>query len=256
MSSHAPIALAGLVVAAALACATALPPAAAGATVTAKDGAVELLECGRGKRVADRSALFRAEMRQVAGGDAMRMRFGLRERVGRGPWRAVKAPGLGVWRNARPDVSRFAYRQRIAALARGTAYRVRVEFQWHDTAGVPIDRQAAISPVCRQRGPLPDLGVAALERLPGPTPETARYVTWIVNRGAASAPRSEVALRIDGAEVDTYGMGRIAAGGRRQVAFVGPACMTEATVEADSTEVVRESNERDNLRSFDCGVSE
>jgi hypothetical protein len=233
-----------------LACSTA--PAAGAATTAATDGFVELLECARGKRAADRNALFRGEMRQIPDGAGMRMRFALEERVGRGAWRAVKAPGLDVWRYARSGVARFAYRQRIAALRIGTSYRVAVKFQWHDAAGMLIERQAARSPVCRQGGQLPNVRVGALERHPGPTPDTVRYVVAVVNPGGATAKRVAVSLLVDGAEVDTRGIGDVGARGRREVAFVGPACASLITVRLDPDRTLRELEERDNVRSFAC----
>lgn len=244
MSSRASITLtAGLAAVAILACSTA---------AAAADGSVDLLECTHGKRAVDRNALFRGEMRQLAEGQSMRMRFELSERVGRGAWRVVKAPGLGVWRYARPGVAGFAYRQRIAALARGTAYRALVTFQWHDADGMLIERQTASSPVCRQGGPLPNVRVGALERLAGPTPDTVRYVVSVVNKGAAAAPRLEVSLIVDGAEVDTRGMGKVAAHSRREIAFVGPACTNEIAVQLDPGDKLREVDKRDNARSFPC----
>ena len=251
MSSRISIALtAGVAAVAVLACSAA---AARGATtVAATDGSVGLLECSRGPRAVDRNALFRGEMRQLPEGQRMRMRFELSERVGRGVWRGVKATGLGVWRYSRPGVSSFAYRQRIAALQRGTAYRVLVKFQWHDAAGTLIERQTSRSPVCRQGGPLPNVRVGRLERLPGPTPDTVRYVVSVVNRGAAAARRLEVSLLVDGAEVDTRGIGKVAARSRRGVAFVGPACTSLITVELDPGDKLRELDKRDNKRSFAC----
>lgn len=249
MSSHARTTSArALVALAALVCLA--PPA--GAAVTSGEGSVELLECTHGKRAADRNALFRGEMRRLPEGATMRMRFDLSERVGRGSWRGVEAPGLGVWRDALPDVARFAYRQRIAALQRGTAYRATVTFQWHDAMGELIERQVATSPVCRQGGPLPNLRVGALERLPGPTAGTARYVVSVVNRGSVPARRVEVSLLVDGAEVDTRGIGKVGARSRREIAFVGPACTSVVAVELDPDAKLRELDRRDNERSFPC----
>jgi hypothetical protein len=251
MTSHASIALtAALAGVAVLACSTV--SAGSAAIPTATDGAVELLECTHGKRAVDRNALFRGEMSQLPGTHDMAMRFELSERVGRGAWRGVTARGLGVWRYSRPGVSRFAYRQRIAALARGTAYRVGITFEWRDETATVIQRQAATSPVCRQGGPLPNVRVAGLERLPGPTPETVRYVVSVVNRGRAPAPGLEVALLVDGAEVDTREMGKVAARRRREVAFVGPACTSAIAVELDPGDKLRELDKRDNARSFAC----
>jgi hypothetical protein len=222
------------------------------AATTAAEGAVELLECNRGKRAADRDALFRGEMRQTAGGATMRMRFDLQERFGRGDWTAVDAPGLELWRDAKPGIARFAYRQRIAALQRGTAYRVVVTFQWHDASGALIAKHAARSPACRQPGPLPNLRVGRIDRLPGPTSDTARYVVSVLNKGKAPARKVRVSLLVDGAEVDSRGMGTIKAGARREIGFTGPVCASLVSVEVDPLGTVREIDERDNARSFAC----
>lgn len=251
MSSRIAIALVTSVVA--LAPIAGSTSAAGGVSVSAAaNGSTDLVECLRGKRAADRSAVFRGEMRQIENGPAMRMRFELSERVGRGPWQPVAAPGLGVWRNARVGISRFAYRQRIASLQPATAYRVAVKFQWHDAAGMLVQRQVARSPVCRQGGSLPNVRVGGLERKPGPTPDTERYVVSVRNGGGAAAKRVEISLLVDGAEVDTRSSGRVAAHGRREIAFVGPACTGDVTVRLDPNGVLRELDERDNSRSFAC----
>jgi hypothetical protein len=251
MSPRLPSAVATAVAALALLAGWGTPEAASGVTTTAR-GSVELLDCNRGKRAVDRDALFRGEMRQVAGGAAMRMRFDLQERFGRGDWTAVDAPGLELWRDAKPGIARFAYRQRIAALQRGTAYRVVVTFQWHDAGGALIAKHAARSPACRQPGRLPNLRVGRVDRLPGPTAGTARYVVSVLNRGKAAARKVRVSLLIDGAEVDSRGMGTIKAGARREIGFTAPVCASLITVEVDPLGSVREIDERDNARSFAC----
>ena len=252
MSSRVRIALSWwLAAVAALACSTSI----AGAVTTSADGSVELLECTQGKRAADRTALFRGEMRELPEGETMRMRFDLSERVGRASWGGVKAPGLGVWRHAQPNVARFAYRQRIEALQRGTAYRATVKFQWHDAAGQLVERQLATSPVCRQRGPLPNVRVGALDRFPGPTAGTVRYLVSVVNRGRVSARGVEVALLVDGAEVDMREIGKVRPRSRREIAFVGPACISAVVVELDPDAKLRELDRRDNKRSFPCAAT-
>jgi len=253
MSNRATIGLAALL--AAFAAGLAATPAATAATGGARaaaDGSAELLECDRGKRSADRSALFRGEMRQIAGAVGMRMRFTLNERVGRGPWQAVRAPGLDVWRLARPGVATFGYRQRIAALAPGTSYRVWVAFQWLDAAGAPIARQLARSPSCRQAGPLAELSVRRVAVEDGPTADTARYRVVVVNRGRAPATGFGVALRVDRADVDTLTVGRLAGRARRQVTFYGPRCGEGLSVQLDPDQRVRELDRRDNLRVYGC----
>jgi len=253
MSSRLPIGLAALV--ATVASGLAWSPdsgAAGGGARAAADGSVELVECNRGRRAADRSALFRGEMRRIAGAAGMRMRFALAERVGRGPWRAVQAPGLDSWRVARPGVALFAYRQRVAALAPGTGYRATVVFQWLDAAGAPIARQTARSATCRQGGALPELTVRRVAVDAGPTDDTARYRVVVVNRGRAPAAGVGVELSVDGAAVDTLTVGRLPARARRRVTFFGPRCLEELSVDVDPDGRIREHQKRDNLRVFGC----
>jgi hypothetical protein len=226
--------------------------AAGAGAATAPEGTAELLECNRGKRAVDRNALFRGEMRQVPGGTAMRMRFDLEERIGRGAWAPVAAPGLELWRNAKPGIGRFAYRQRIAALQPATRYRVAVAFQWHDAAGMLVAKHVARSPVCREPGKLPNLRVGRIERFPGPTADTARYVVSVLNKGKAAAKKVRVSLRVDGAEIDSRGMGTVKAGARREIGFTGPVCASLIGAVVDPLGSVRELDESDNARSFVC----
>lgn len=214
---------------------------------------VRLLECSRGSRSTDRQALFRAQMDRIDGGAAMRMRFELLERVGRGPWRGVSAPGLGVWRHADPGVERFAYRQRIAALAPGTAYRARVRFRWHDASGEEVARATSRSKACRQRGPLPNVAVARFTTMPGPTPDTARYAFDVANVGRADVRGVEVALRVDGADIDVLKVRRLRAGERRRIRLLGPVCSFRAEARADPDRRLRETTDRDNARVLYCG---
>lgn len=229
-----------------------LPGGGVASAATAPETTAELIECNRGKRSIDRNALFRGEMRQVPGGAAMRMRFDLQERVGRQAWVAVDAPGLELWRSAKPGIGRFAYRQRIEALQPGTRYRVAIAFQWYDAAGMPIAKHVERSPICRQPGPLPNLRVGRIERLPGPTADTARYVVSVLNKGKVAARKVRVSLLVDGAEVDSRGMGTVKAGTRREIGFTGPACASLIGAQVDPLGSVRELDESDNARSFAC----
>jgi CARDB len=257
MSSRSQI-LAATALAAAVAV-TASGPTAAGqalhhaAATPTTDAAVELLECSRGRAKADRWALFRGEMQALASDGRMRMRFRLEERVGRGAWRLISAPGLGVWHESRPGVARFAYRQRIAGLQKGASYRVRVGFEWLDAAGAVVVHEREFSRACRQPGRLPNLTVKGVPvAAPGPTADTVRYSVTIANNGRAAARGVEVRLTVDGAEVDTQPVGLVRSGERRTVGFVGPACATTVGVRADPRGVVREVSEHDNELLVTC----
>jgi CARDB len=215
--------------------------------------AVELLECSRGKQPSDRSALFRGSMGQLSGGQSMRMRFQLGERIGRGIWRPVAAPGLGVWHESRPAVQQFAYRQRIDALQKGTAYRVHVSFEWRDSAGNALAETVERSKPCRQGGKLPNLHPRGEQRVdPGPTLDTARYTVQVRNTGLALARHVEVRLRVDGAELDVRTIRSLRSGESRKVRFLGPVCKTTKLIEVDPRDTVREITELDNAMRIPC----
>src|SRR5690349_7902076 len=222
------------------------------APLAAGSGAVELVECTRGKQAKDRQVVFRAHMRQIADGAQMQLRFQLSEKVGRGSWTAVEAPGIGVWRAARPDIKRFAYRQRVVALQKGTSYRVDVEFRWLSATGKEIRHESARSPLCRQPGKLPNPKIRAITAKPGPTDNTERYVVKIANSGTVTASRVEVTLLVDGAEVDTLTVGRLNGGARRTLHFLGPVCAGRVEARIDPQGSIREVSERDNVVRGAC----
>ena len=132
------------------------------------------------------------------------MRFQLEERVGRRRFRAVKAPGLGVWKKSRPGVRRLAVTQRVLELGEGASYRAVVKFRWYDGDRKLIRAARKRSRVCRQPGLLPNLRVRSVSgtRI---APDTVRYAVQIVNRGRAPAVNVGVRLAVDG---DLLGIAR------------------------------------------------
>lgn len=222
----------------------------------ADHGRAELIECTHGKQPADRRATFRGEMTQLADSvvpSRMQMRFGLSERVGRGVWVGLNAPGIGVWREARQGIKRFAFRQRVIALQKGTSYRATVEFRWLSDDGQVVRRESERSPVCRQPGKLPNLKIRdSVTVKPGPTPSTRRYAVKVGNTGTVTAQRVELTLLVDGAEVDTRAIGRLGGGDRRTVTFVGPVCASRVEARIDPHGAIREITERDNAVSTPC----
>lgn len=236
---------------------------ASGRAAAAPSGApaVQLTECSTGKRPSDRYAIFRGSMRQmsIAGTNTqgMRMSFQLGERIGRGIWHAVPAPGLGVWHTALPGVAQFAYSQKVDGLQVGTSYRVHVRFEWLDGQGKPVGHGRLRSAGCRQPGQLPNLhpfGEWSVK--PGPTPETDRFHFQARNTGTAWARGVEVRLRVDGAEVDLRKIGSLRPRASRGVRFVGPVCRQELTFEVDPRNKVRELTEKDNVWRIRCPVGE
>lgn len=211
-------------------------------------------ECLRGPAPESRLAVFRGAMRRVPGTDRMWMRFKLQERVGDGRFRTVEAPGLGVWHKSRPGVRHFAYRQRVLALAEGSAYRTIVSFRWYDGGEDLLRRARRRSPACRQPGLLADLrtlritGGRPIVGVPG----AHRYAVHIVNRGPVPAQDFDVEFAVDGKVAGSHQVNALATGESRRLFFSGPACHRTVTAVADPADTVREASERDNALTTPC----
>ena len=211
-------------------------------------------ECLRGPAPESRLAVFRAFMRRMPGTERMWLRFKLQERVGEGRFRTVKAPGLGVWHKSRPGVRRFAYRQRVLALAEGSAYRTVVSFRWYDAGEQLLRQTRRRSPACRQPGMLADLRLVRITggRPIAGVPGAYRYAVHIVNRGRVPAQDFDVDFEVDGEAAGTRRVNALAPGESRRVLFSGPACGSTVTAVADRADTVREVTERDNARTSSC----
>jgi len=211
-------------------------------------------ECARGPAAENRLAVFRGAMRRMPDTDHMSMRFKLQERVGAGSFRTVKAPGLGAWHTSRPSVGRFAYRQRVLALAEGSSYRTIVSFRWFAADGQLIGRTRRRSPPCRQPGALSNLRVTHIGggKPLADVPGTYSYTVNVLNRGQVAAPAFGVSLAVDGGTVDTLAVSALASGESRRLVFSGPACGSTVTAVADPEDRVREVSERDNTLTTPC----
>lgn len=213
-----------------------------------------MIGCSRGKQPSARTAFFGGQMDQVPGGERMRMRFALYERIGTSKrWRAIAVPALRGWHVSDPGVKRFIYRQHVDGLKQATAYRMRVQFQWFDAKGERIANTYDDSAVCRQPGRLANLAFRAdIHGRPGSVPGTYGYVARIHNNGRAASPQTQIELRIDGAQVDVKSIGRLRPGERRFIRFVGPACVSEVAGRIDLEDAVREITKRDNAVAAPC----
>ena len=66
----------------------------------------------------------------------MEMRIEVLERAPREPaFRAVSAPGLGVWRTAAPGVKNYKYLKEVTNLSAPAYYRGAVRFRWLNAKG-------------------------------------------------------------------------------------------------------------------------
>jgi CARDB len=210
----------------------------------------KVVQCAKGLTPAARYAVFRGGARRVRGTKRMWIKFKLQERVGDGRFRAIAAPGLGVWRKSRSGVRRFAVYQRVLSLGEGASYRVVVQFRWYDADGELIRRARRVSPVCRQPGALPNLRVTRVGgRL---VAGTVRYAVDVLNRGRAASSPTTVAFSVDGDVVDTPAIGALAPGETRRVFVNGPPCTGSVKAVVDPGDLVAEGNERDNTRTATC----
>jgi hypothetical protein len=213
-----------------------------------KLASVKLKTCARSPD--DRHAVFRARMRRVRHTTTMSLRFTLQERVGDARYKSVDAPGLGEWHTSKPGVRRFAFRQRVDALAAGASYRVKVGYRWYDADGNVIKRARRRSRGCKQPGRLPNLRIARVRahRLTSGW----QYLVQVVNRGKGPAGPSAVGLTVDGTPFASKTTGGLAAGLTRTLRFNGPACTAGLEAQADVTDSVRETSEHDNALISGC----
>jgi hypothetical protein len=244
-------ALGALLCAAAPAC-YALPAHAATGPLTT----VKVTDCERGPSPAERFAVFRAGMRQTRSSTRLSLRFSLYESVAGGRYHAVKAPGLGVWRRSRAGVGAFAYRQKVRALADGSAYRVGVAYRWQDASGATVKTAQRRSGPCRQSGPLPNLRVQRIGGKPvDGVPGKTRYAVYVINSGVAASGPTTVELAVDGMVQGRAALPALVPGQITRVFVQGAACTGGVSAEVDPDALVRETEEFDNLRSAACPAS-
>lgn len=225
----------------------ALPATAAAAPLPAS---VKLVSCS----VEEHEAAFLGRMRQIDGATTMMMRFTLLEQAGDSGLRRVDAPGLRRWRQSKPGVRVFRYRQAFRRLAALTSYRVRVDFRWYAEDDTEVARARRRSGRCRQYAALPNLVARLAEIGPSGVPGVMRYEAVVRNTGRAAAPGVPVRLTVDDKVVDTRTVASLAPGERRRLVFRGPRCERLAKLEADPDHLIAESSDWDNVHAYDCAA--
>lgn len=240
-----PLLIAALVVALGVAAMPA-PAAKKGPAVS-----IRVLECSSGDAPEQRFATFRSAMRRIARTERMWMRLQLEERLVGRRFRAVKAPGLGVWKKSRPGVRGLAVNQRVLDLAEGASYRLFVKFRWYGGSRKLIRTAKKRSGICRQPGLVPNLRVRSISgtRIAS---GTVRYAVQIVNRGNGPAAGVGVRLAVDGDTIATRTVASLAAGATTKVFFTGPACSSGVRADVDPANTVAEVDEGDNTRVSAC----
>jgi hypothetical protein len=236
----------GLLIAALVLVVGAPADALAGKTTTAR-----VIECKTGDSAETRSATFMGRMRTIAGSDHMTMRFTLLERFGDEKLHPVALPELRFWRQSRPGIREFRYKQTVTGLEGGGQYRTRVEFRWLDASGNLVRKAQKTTPACYQPGLLANLKVGSPSAQPG-AGGTAVYIVPIQNPGALQATDVAVELFVDGAATNVGHIDSIPAGETREVRFTGPICKRRLRAVADPADSVKETLESDNALTLSC----
>ena len=156
--------------AAASACLALGAPSAVGAAaaqfgvgVRASAGAT-LLQCVTAVDQTERSATFAGEMTSIPGTARMEMRVDVLERMpAETSFRAVTAPGLGVWRLSAPGVKVYRYLKQVTNLSAPAFYRGAVRFRWLGARGHLLRWAELRTPRCEQPA-----APAQAEPVPGP----------------------------------------------------------------------------------------
>jgi hypothetical protein len=118
---------------------------------SASPDSVSLVQCLAVGEQAERAATFAGEMTAIAGATRMSMRIELLERApGEMGYRAVAAPGLGVWRSSDPGVGVYRYVKQVTNLSAPADYKALVSFRWQGPRGRTLKREERRTRRCAQ----------------------------------------------------------------------------------------------------------
>jgi hypothetical protein len=176
------------------------------------------------------------------------MRFTLQARTPDAPeWRRVPAVGFGTWITAPPRVGRYLYDKTVEQLLAPADYRAVVAFRWRDANGHTVRSERAVSRVCRQPDPRPDLEVSALK-------VGGRYVAVLTNSGRGDASPFSVAFTRNGEPLGSVAVAGLAAGSSTNVVLSAPPCSAGELIaaQADAGDAVEEADEDGNVLSVTC----
>ena len=222
---------------------------------TAEAASVRTVGCVPALDQASRSATFEARMTAVKRTARMQVRFTLqtREEGGRG-WRRVAATGFDTWLASQAGVRRYTYARTIRNLPAPASYRTTVRFRWLDADGDTLRTRHDTSPACRQPDLRPDLAITRVDVLPAPHGDRRRYLITVANDGRTDAAPFDVGLRAGTEELGPLPVFGLAAGARRTLTVLGPACVPDAApvVPADVAAAVDERDEDDNVLVAAC----
>ncbi len=180
----------------------------------------------------ERYATFGAQMSQVPGGRRMAIRIGLRQRTPPGhTYRALSAPGLGVWRQSLRGVRVYRYVKQVVDLPAPATLRAAVDYRWLDARGRVIRRARRLSSPCVQPDERPRLVLGPVTVVPqlGSSSDSYRMIVRDTGRGPATS--FVVALAVNGRRAGAPSVQRLSAAGVTSVAVDGPRCVAGGVVQ-------------------------
>lgn len=178
-----------------------------------------------------RYATFAAQMTQVSGGRRMAIRIGLRERTPQGHgYRALSAPGLGVWRRSSSGVHLYRYVKQVFDLPAPATLRGAVDFRWLDAHGHVIRRARRLTSPCAQPDERPRLTVGAVTVAPGPGSLNS-YRVVVRDDGRGPANSFVVALAVNGQPAGARAVDRLGAAEVTSLTVEGPRCVAGGAVQ-------------------------
>jgi len=200
---------------------------------TPRDGqaVADLQSCRVAVAPRERHATFGAQMSQVPGGRRMAMRVGLRQRTPPGRiYRALSAPGLGVWRQSSSGVRIYRYVKQVVDLPAPATLRAAVDYRWLDAHGRVMRRARRLSSPCVQPDERPRLVLGAATVLPqlGSLHDQYRLIVRDTGRGPATA--FVVALAVNGQRAGSRTVERLGAAAMTSLTVDGPRCVTGGAV--------------------------
>jgi CARDB protein len=197
---------------------SAATPAAGGATAA-------LEACHSALDQADRSATFSGEMTTLTDARRMAVRVDLVERPAGGQgFRAVSAPGLGVWRRSASNVQIYRYVKQVINLPAPAAFRAVVGFRWLDVRGRVMRQVQRRTGVCEQPDERPLLRVGSITQTSTPGSAEATYGVTVRNNGRGPSGAFSLQLTVDGAVQPELTVAGLPAFGRLEVDTSAPRC--------------------------------
>jgi hypothetical protein len=221
--------------------AVALSATAHSARAATKLGQAVLVRCDDGV------ATFEGRVMPLRRAAKAQLRFILQARTPEEPeWTRVPAPGFGGWITA-PKVGRYLYDKTVEELLAPGEYRAVVEFRWRDARGRTLRSERAVTKVCRQLDPRPDLSVASIKL-------GERYVAVLANDGRDDAGPFTVAFTRNGEPLGSIEVPGLAAGEQTTASLSAPACAPGELIaaEVDSLDAVDEADEDGNVLGVTC----